>query len=187
MLGDDLGRDVADAHEVVGARLHRKRAPAHAAADKGVVNHDAAVRQHIAHVAGNEKECRHAGRDPQANGANGAADGAHDVVEGKAGAHLAAWAVDEQRDGVIRVGLLKMSHAANDVCHRVRIDGPAELELAIGEHLVADIEPLQAKRCLVHDEWRIGIRAHGRPFVNGAAAPPELHEQGRSAASRAVF
>ena len=110
MLGYDLRGYVANAHQIVSARLHRKGASAHAcAADERVVDHDAAVRQHVSRVAGDEQQRGHAGGKPQAHGAYGAADGAHHVVERQPRLHLAAGAVDEQRDGCGGVGFLQVA------------------------------------------------------------------------------
>ena len=122
VLGYHLGGYVSYAHQIVGTCLHGKGAAANAAANERIVDHHAAMGQHFASAARNEEQGRHACRHTQAYGTNGAAYRLHHVVKRQPRLHFAAWAVDEQRDGGMRILLLQVKQAADGARHRLRAD-----------------------------------------------------------------
>ena len=128
------------------------------------MDHDAAVGQHVASVSCDEQQRRHTGRRADAHGVHRAGDGAHDVVERKPRLHLAAGAVDKQHDGCLRVAFLQVKQAARGAGDRARVDGAGQLDLAVGQHLVAHVEALDAFAGFMQDEWGIGGNAHVRSF-----------------------
>ena len=62
------------------------------------------------------------------------------------------------------VGFLQVAQAADDICDRFRVDGPAQFELATGEHLVAHVEPFEAKGGFLCNLGRVDRCAHAIPF-----------------------
>ena len=163
MAGDDVGRYVAYAHEIVGPGLHRKGAAGKAPADKRVVDHHAAVGQHQALTARNEEQRAHARRHTQADRAYGVPHRLHDVVERKARLHLAARAVDIEGHGGVCIAALEIEQAADDRCARIGIDGGHQLQLAMREHVIPNIEMVESLRRLADDLGLVdkGAIAHG--------------------------
>ena len=152
------------------------------------MNHDAAVGQHLALIAGDEQQRGHARRHSQADGTDGAAHGLHGVIEGKAALDLTARAVDVERDERLGVLSLQVDEAANDGGAGLGVDGTGELELAGGEHLVADVEAGDALGGLAQDLRDVGDGvAHGGSFRNWHAwvcGRGQRHRHGRLAAQR---
>ena len=127
--------------------------------------------QHLPLVSRDEQQRCHARRHAQADGADGAAHRLHDVIEGKAGLHLAAGAVDIERHGCVGVATLQVEQAADDGGTRLRVHGGRELELAVGEHLVSNVEAVQALRGLA-DDLRL---VDGYAFAHNELLPEDWH------------
>lgn len=118
------------------------------------MDHDAAVRQDFALIAGDEQQRSHACRHVKANGADGAAHGLHDVVKRQAGLDFAARAVDIKRDRHRGILALEVKQAADDDGARFCIHRGHKLELALVKHLVADVEAIEAF-CGFADDLRL--------------------------------
>ena len=120
-------------------------------ADERVMDHDATVRKHFSPSARDKDQCRHACGHAQADGGDGAGERLHDVVERKAGLDLAARAVDEHLDGSDGVGALQVEQVPDEDGGRLGVDGAAELQLAVGKHLVTHVEAADALAGLLQD------------------------------------
>ena len=93
-----------------------------ASADERVVDHDAAVGQHLALIARDEQQCGHACRHAETDGADGVAHRLHDVIERQSRLNLAAGAVDVERDGGVWILSFEEEEVADDAGARACVD-----------------------------------------------------------------
>ena len=147
--GEDLVEDSAHAHDFFGLEIDVDGLAGNAAAgDEGLVNENAAVGQGIPFSlgAGAQKNGAHAGGLTDANRGHGAAHVLDRVIDGHAGRHGSAGAVNVHLDvlvGILRFQIKKLGNhqAGSCIVHLFAQEDDAVVEQA-GENIIGTLTPI---------------------------------------------
>ena len=165
--GQDVPQGLPGLEQLAAGLLDRERASPHAPVDQGVVDHHLPVGEDLPLVPRRKEDGPHAGGLAQADGADGTADGLHDIVEGQAAADLPAGAVDVKGDLPFGVLLLEVAQLAAEGIDRLVVDLPHAFQLPVVEHLVHHLEGRVAGGGLPKDPGGLGVDIHFMsPFLD---------------------
>ena len=96
------------------------------------------MRRHTALIATHEDDGAHRGRKLQADGVDGERREAYGVVDGEAGAYVAAGAGDKDGNGRGGIGGLEQANLLAQIVRHRTVDVAHDGKLATGEQLVVD-------------------------------------------------
>src|SRR5690606_15290822 len=164
--GEDLVQVLLGPQNLPGLDLNIGRLPLHAA--PRLVDHDPGVRQGVplARRPGRQQHGRHAGRQPEADGGDGGPDMLHGVVDGQAGVDVPAWAIDVNRDVLLRVLRLQEEQLGDDQVGQLVVDGPPDEDDALLQEAGVDIVcPLATIGLLDHHRHQVPHPAVSPPFT----------------------
>ena len=157
-LGQDLVHAPLDAHDLLGMDHDVRGLSAGAA--QGLVNHDLGVGQGPTHALGpcGQQEGAHGGGHADAEGGHGATQVLHGVVNGHAGGHGAAGAVDVKANGLVGVFHFQEEHLRHDQVGGIIVDLAGQEDDPVLEQPGVDVvRSFTPVRLFHHDRYQTHI------------------------------